>query len=383
MNKKILFIYSKKTQIELPQKLFTEYQVKSVFKDNNTYNIILQFKPQLIMFDEFVSTKYVNFILSNFKFIPICVIGHFEDVKKLENFLKLGVNVINLSQQKELEILSTVESLLWFSLSREELWDGEYELSKKEIFLSRIKFFLELILLIISIFTIFYFTPKLYGVLIKPRQIFYEVDFKYLSPSDIISIGDGYIINDWTIKNLFEYDAKDELLKMYIPEQQLNSISMNEHGYVAGVTMYSNKIYFYKYPNFSVVIGSVSCDNVVLSVNFDQKNHLYILDNKNTLYEYIVTNDFHKLILISSITINEFFPIDVYTEENHIYVLDNTNNLYKLSKSDYKIISKIILSKFFEPNQIKFTSFAINKNWVFFISEKSKKGFKFPKKLVT
>ncbi len=383
MSKKILFIYSNKTQIELPQKLFTEYQVRTAVKNKYTVDTILQFKPQVLIFDEFVDTKYVSFILNRFKFIPICVIGYFENIKKLEEFLQLGVTVINLSQQQELEIISAIENLLWFSLSREELWDEEYKLSKNEFLLSKIKFFLGFFLLAVIISSLFYFTPKLYSMLIKPKPIFYEVDFKYLSPSDVASLGDVYIINDWTVKNLFEYNEKDELLKMYVPEQQFNAISINNLGYVAAASMYSSKVYLYKYPNFSVTVATVPFNNVVMALNFDKDNHLYILDNKRTLYEYIITENFQELVLISSFVISEFFPIDIYVEDKSIYFLDNENNIYKFDKEQKKIVTRIILNKFFDINQIKFTSFLIDKNYLFLISEKSKKGFKLPKNILT
>jgi len=109
MNEKILFVYSKKGQIELPQKLLSDYQVKSVLAKSKkvVYNTVVEYKPQLIICDENIEIKYVKYILEQFKFVPICIIGYFENTKVLEKFLELNLTTISV-MQTETEIVSTL-----------------------------------------------------------------------------------------------------------------------------------------------------------------------------------------------------------------------------------------------------------------------------------
>lgn len=374
MNEKLLFIYSGKIKIDLPNNIFEEYQVKTILCNSKLLKTIIEYKPQIILLDEFVPFSIIRSIYNKFKFIPIAIVGSFEKSSKAEKFLELGVSLINISQS-EAEMISTIRNLLWFSLSKQDLWDQEYDISKyelrKEKILSVSKFFFKVIVVVILLVGV----PKLYNFIFSFKKFFYELDIEYITASDISVLDGRYIINDWTIKNLFEYEtATDNLVKIYSPQEQLNSLSVNSD-YVIGFSMFTNKVYLYRYPDFSLIVAEELLKNTtVLSIYIDDRNHLYLLDNKRVLYEFIIKDN--KFIFVSSNEIKEFFPIDVVVQKDKIYLLDNSNNLYVLNKDTYKKEKTIVLSMFFEPKQYKFSSFGISDKWLYLVSEKEKKIIK-------
>ncbi len=385
MNKKLLFVYSKKEQIELPQKLLSEYQIKSVLATSfrEIYKTIVEYKPQLLLFDENVKIKYVRYLSERFKFIPICIIGYFEKPQILEKFLQLNLTILNVNQS-ETEISSTIENLLWFSLSKEELWDEEYKLCRADLLKSKFLFFIKIFGLSVLAIISFFFLPKLYNILAITKPIYNEIDLKYISPSDIVVLKDKIIITDWTIRNIFEYNLDDEqLVKMYIADEQFNAVSMNNNNYFVSSSMFSNSIRISQYPEFSVTISTLTLfrEKTVMALHLTDDNNLYVLDNKNTLFHYEI-KDNKNIVFISSYIITEFFPIDVYVYNNDIFLLDSENNVHKIKNFAKQQYAHVLLDKFFDPKQIKFVSFAINKNWLYFVSEEAKKIVKLPSKIL-
>jgi len=384
MNEKILFVYSEKRQIELPQKLLSNYQVKSVLAKSKkvVYNTVVEYKPQLIICDENIKIKYVKYILEQFKFVPICIIGYFENTKVLEKFLELNLTTISV-MQTETEIVSTIENLLWFALSKEELWEEEYKLCRSDLLKDKILFFSKLFGVMVVIIVLIFFLPKIYNVLATTKPIYSEVNLNYISPSDIVVLNNKFILSDWTIRNILEYDLyTGQLVKMYVMDEQLNAVSLNNKGDFVASSVFSNKVRLFHYPDFSITISTLSLlqGKTVIAVHLDDNNNLYVLDNKSTLFHYEIKDN--NIIFVSSFVITEFFPIDVYTYDNFLFLLDSKNNIYKLVDEKEKKFVSILLDKFFEPQQIKFVSFAINKDWIFFVSETSKKIVKLPSKIV-
>lgn len=384
MNQKILYITSQ-LQYRLPEEILNKYEVKNVsFITPGLKDLIVNFKPQVIIFDEGVKIKLIKQIQQWFKFIPICVIGNFQDAKLLESILQLGVSTINLTQTDQ-EIESVINTLLWFSLSREEFWDEEYKLSRSEVFRTKIYAGLKVLILVMVLSIAFFLIPKIYTMITYSQPIYSEIELKYLTPSDICIVnGDRYIISDWSIRTLFEYNLiNDEIAKTYTPEEQFNSVTINASGNVITSSIFSNRLFIYNYPDFTTVVSTVSLlrDNTILSVHLSSDNFLYVLDNKKTLYSFLFEQK-NKFVLKSSMTIEAFFPIDVYTYSNYVFLLDNGNNVYKINKETGMIETKIILDKFFDVRNIQFTSFAISENWVYFVSEKTHKVYKLPAKLV-
>jgi len=385
MNKKLLFVYSKKEQIELPQKLLSEYQIKSVLATSfrEIYKTIVEYKPQLLLFDENVKIKYVRYLSERFKFIPICIIGYFEKPQILEKFLQLNLTILNVNQS-ETEISSTIENLLWFSLSKEELWDEEYKLCRADLLKSKFLFFIKIFGLSVLAIISFFFLPKLYNILAITKPIYNEIDLKYISPSDIVVLKDKIVVTDWTIRNIFEYNLDDEqLVKMYIADEQFNAVSMNNNNYFVSSSMFSNSIRISQYPEFSVTISTLTLfrEKTVMALHLTDDNNLYVLDNKNTLFHYEI-KDNKNIVFISSYIITEFFPIDVYVYNNDIFLLDSENNVHKIKNFAKQQYAHVLLDKFFDPKQIKFVSFAINKNWLYFVSEEAKKIVKLPSKIL-
>jgi hypothetical protein len=386
MNKKILFVYSQEGQIELPQKLVSEYQIRSVLAISfrEIYKTIVEYKPQLVFFDENVKIKYIKYISDKFKFIPICIFGYFDKPQVLEKFLQLNLTTINLTQS-ETEISSIIENLLWFSLSKEELWDEEYKLCRTDLLKSKFLFFSKIFGLSLLIVILFFFLPKLYNILAITKPIYNEVDLKYISPSDIVVLKDKIVITDWTIRNIFEYDLYNEqLVKMYIAEEQFNAVSMNNNNYFVSSSMFSNNVRISRYPEFSVTISTLTLfrEKTVMALHLTDDNNLYVLNNKNTLFHYEI-KDNKNIVLVSSFVITEFFPVDVYVYNNDIFFLDNKNNVYKIKNFGQKQHVYVLLEKFFDPQQIKFVSFAINEDWLYFVSERSKKIVKLPYKIIS
>ena len=119
-----------------------------------------------------------------------------------------------------------------------------------------------------------------------------------------------------------------------------------------------------------------------MALHLTDDNNLYVLDNKNTLFHYEIKDD-KNIVLVSSFVITEFFPVDVYVYNNDIFFLDNKNNVYKIKNFGQKQYVYVLLEKFFDPQQIKFVSFAINKDWLYFVSERSKKIVKLPYKIIS
>ena len=386
MNKKILFVYSSKRQIELPQKLVSEYQVKSILTTSwkEIYKTIVEYKPQIIIFDENVKIKYVKNTSANFKFIPICIIGYFEQPQSLEKFLQLNLTTINLVQQTDTEISSIIENLLWFALSKDELWDEEYKLCRTDLLNSKFLFFSKIFGLLVVVTILSFFLPKLYNILAITKPIYNEINLKYISPSDIVVLKDKIVITDWTIRNIFEYDLYNEqLMKMYIADEQFNAVSMNNNNYFVYSSMFSNNVRISRYPEFSVVVSTLTLfrEKTVMALYLTDDNNLYVLDNKNILFHYEIKDD-KSIVLISSYVITEFFPIDVYVYKNEVFLMDNRNCIHKIKDIKKKLYVHIILDKFFDIQQIKFVSFAINKDWLFLVSEESKKIIKLPSKII-
>lgn len=374
MNEKLLFIYSEKVKIDLPKSLFEEFQIKVITYKLQLVKTIIEYKPQIILIDEFVPFRKIKSIHNKFRFIPIAIIGYFDKPSKAEKFLELVVNLINLSQS-EGDIVSTIRNILWFSLSKQELWEQEYEISKYELRKEKIldiskSFFRILIALLLLIGV-----PKLYNFVASLKKFFYEIDISYINVSDISIVGEKYLLNDWTIKNLFEYEeATDKLIKMYTSQEQLSSLSVNDN-YMVGFSVFTSKVYLYKYPEFLLLTAEELLKNTtILSIYIDEDNHLYLLDNKKVLYEFVIKDK--RFQFLSSFEIKEFFPIDVVVHQGYIYLLDNSNNLYVLNKNNYKKEKTIILSTFFEPKQYKFSSFGISSKWLYLVSEEDKKIIK-------
>lgn len=384
MNNKILFLYSEQ-KIELPKQVLAEYQVTAVpLRRTNIKDVILQFKPQIIIFDEYVEIKYVKSVCAQFKFIPVCVIGEFGDRNKLEKFLNLGVSVIN-TTLPEIEIISTIHNLLWFSLSKEDLWDEEYKLNRSEFIKSKIFVLTKFIVSIVMAGILLFFISRSYKMLALTQPLFQEIDIRYITPSDITVFNDKYLINDWTVKNLFEYDeTSGELVKMYIPEKQFHSISINEKKYGVVSSMFTGMVYMFKYPEFSETHSTLNVvqGKTIMSVSIDDDNHIYILDNKGTLYVYHLNED-NKLVFLSSVIITEFLPIDVCSVDKFLLFLDNRNNLYLTKKDEpQKVVSTIVMEKFFDSRNTNFSSVDVSKKWIYLVSEKSKKIFKLNKNLL-
>ncbi|MCX7910079.1 MAG: hypothetical protein N2505_00635 [Endomicrobia bacterium] len=380
MDEKLLFIYSGHIKIDLPQVLFKEYQVKTITYKSQLSKIIVEYKPQIILIDEFVPFKLIKKIHERFKFVPIGVIGYFEKPQKTEKFLELGISIINISQS-ESEINLIIKNLLWFSLSRQELWDEEYRITKSELLKDKILSFSKSLFKILIVLLLFIGIPKLYDFISSYKKIFYELEVGYINASDICVVNGRYILNDWRLRNLFEYEeVNDKLLKMYIPQEQLNSISINNN-YLVAFSMFSDKIYLYKYPEFSVVTSTELLKNTtILSVYIDENNHLYLLDNKANLYEFIIKDN--KFVFVSSNEIKGFFPIDVVVYKGDVYLLSDTNDIYKLRKDNYKKEKIIILSTYFDTKQYRFSSFGISDKWIYLISETEKKVIKLTKDIL-
>ncbi|MEN3013617.1 MAG: hypothetical protein ABDH23_03255 [Endomicrobiia bacterium] len=376
MDEKLLFVYSKEKRIYLPEVLFKEYQIRAIPSNLKISREILEYKPQIILLDEFVQFGLAKKICNRFKFIPIGIVGYFEKPKKIENFLELGVNIINLNQPQE-EINSTIKNLLWFSLSKQEIWDEEYKISKSENIKEKIwnisKIFIEIFVILLLVVGV----PKLYNFIISHKKLFYELDVGYITACDVCIVGDRYILNDWTLRNLFEYgQTNDKLLKMYVPQEQINSLSVN-HSYAVAFSMFTEKIYLYKYPEFSLITSTELLKNTtVLSIYIDENNHLYLLDNKSAFYEFVIKDN--RFVFISSFVIKEIFPLDVVVKNEDIYILDNANNIHRLKKNSYKKEKTIVFSQFFDIKQYKFSSFAFSERWLYLVSEKDKKVFKLP-----
>ncbi|MCX7956395.1 MAG: hypothetical protein N2643_00665 [Endomicrobia bacterium] len=380
MDEKILFIYSERLKINLPEVLFKEYQIKTVTLKNGIHSTILDFRPQLIVVDEYIPFNIIKKITVRFKFIPLCVIGNFEISKKLERLLELGVSTINLAQSEE-EIKSTIKNILWFSLSKEELWSEEYKISvselKKERFLVVARILLNIA--IITLLTIA--IPRFSSLLSSFNKLEYQVDIGYINASDISVVRNNYLLSDWTLKNIFEYEQEsDKLVKMYVLQEQANTISFND-AYAITYSMFNNKINLYKYPDFEVVVSTSLFNNVaVLSIYIDNENITYIADNKSNIYEYKLIND--KLVYVKSFKVENLLPIDVVADGEYIYLLDNNNNLHKYRKFQYVKEETIILENYFPTNQCKFTSFGISKKWLYLISENDRKVIKLTKKIL-
>ncbi|MEM4368504.1 MAG: hypothetical protein QXO21_05805 [Candidatus Anstonellales archaeon] len=298
MNEKLLFIYSEKIKIDLPKGLLEEYQIRTVVFNSKLTKIIIEYKPQIILIDEFVPFRIIKSIYNKFKFIPIVVVGYFEKPSKAEKFLELGINLIYLTQS-ESEIISTIKNLLWFSLSKQELWEQEYIISQYELRKDRILNIAKVFFKTLVVFTLLVGVPKLYNFVSSFKKFFYEIDVGYINVSDISIVSEKYILNDWTIRNLFEYEkSTDKLIKMYTPQEQLNSLSINNN-YIVGFSMFTNKVYLYKYPEFSLITAEELLKNTtILSIYIDDSNHLYLLDNKKILYEFIIKDN--KFIFVSS-----------------------------------------------------------------------------------
>ncbi|MCS7151553.1 MAG: hypothetical protein NZ928_04110 [Endomicrobia bacterium] len=385
-NQKILYIVPKDIQVELPEKIKNQYKVITALSTttaNRLIHIIVEQKPQLIIFAEHVSINIIRRIQKQFKFIPICVIGSFQNPKLTERILQLGVTTINISQNEQ-EISSTIETLLWFSLSREEFWQEEYNLAKSEILTQKVYTGIKIVAGFAIVLGLIFVIPKLYTMITYTKPFYTEVDLKYLSPSDITVVGDKYIVCDWSVRTLFEYEiSTNELIKTYTPEEQFNSITANDSGYFFTSSVFSNKVFIYKYPDFSIVISTVTLlrDNTILSMHFISDS-LYVLDNKKTLYSFVVDEN-NKFVLTSSVTIREFFPVDIYTHNKYILLLDNNNNIYMMNKDNYVVEARIILDKYFDVKNVQFTSIAISKDSLFLVSEKAHRVYKLPLKLIT
>ncbi|MFN3550523.1 MAG: hypothetical protein ACK4WJ_01760 [Endomicrobiia bacterium] len=386
---KILIISSKdEPQSFLPQKLISEFQIKIVSNDSSIkqlINEIIQFKPQLIIVNEFISLKYLEKICKIYNFVPVCCIGKIEEEKKLEKFLELGIVVIKIPVYEE-EIISTIKNILWFSLAKEELWLEEYELARYEKKKDRIFAFLKYSLVFFVLFFLFFVSSKVYNYILRPKELFSLVEFKYIKPSDITVIEDKYIINDWTLRNIFEYlQSNDNMVGMLVAEQQFNNIAFdNKNQILFASSAFDNKVYLYKYPDVNVIISSFTINNgVILSLCIGNEKNLYILNNEKILYEFKMEN-LHKLVFISSFSIQDCFPIDINIFEDKFYFLDNNNNIWVMKKNynKFEIEKVIVLSLYFAGSIEQFNSFSIGEKFLYLLNEKENKLYKLPKEIL-
>ena len=109
-------------------------------------------------------------------------------------------------------------------------------------------------------------------------------------------------------------------------------------------------------------------------------NKLFILDNKKNLYEFIIQDNFN-ILLLSSNTITEFLPVDIFVYDSHMYVLDNKNILYKFVYPKLEKVSVIDLKTFFSDEK-HIVSFAINEKWLYLLNERDKKNYKISNKVL-
>jgi hypothetical protein len=388
---KILIISSDNNILNSPlmQKINSEYQTEFILnpsKIKQVDSIILQSKPQLILVDEFVPLNIIRHIVKKYSFIPVCAIGKFEKEDKLEKILKLGITIIR-QPFDENEFILNVKNMLWSSLAQVELWEKEYEISKREIKKERVFFLFKYFALFFFFVIIIFTSSKVYNYVSVNKELYEVVDLKYINPSDIVIFEDKYIINDWSIKNLFEYSQKDDVIVgMLVPEGKFNAIAIEEKNkYLFASSAFDKNLYVFKYPNFENLVSSSELirDAGIISLFVDSKQNLFVLDNKKILYKFDVSN-IEKILLISSYTINDFFPIDVIAFENYLFFLDNENKIYKIRENNGNLETEgiIILSLYFPKSLNQFSSFAIGEEYLYLLNEKEHKVYKLPKKIL-
>ncbi len=388
MQKILIISFKEEPQSFLPQKFISEFQIKIVHENYSFKQLIeeiIKFKPQLIIVNEFIPIKSLEKICKIYNFIPICCIGKIEEENKLEKFLELGITLIKIPKSED-EIVSTIKNVLWFSLAKEELWSKEYELARYEKKKDKIFSILKYSSIFFVLIFLFFISSKVYNYVLKPKELFNLVEFKYIKPSDITIVGDKYIINDWTVRNFFEYlQNNDNMVGMLIAEKQFNNIAFDSRNQVLfASSAFDDKVYLYKYPDLSIIVSSFTISNgVILSLYVDNDMNLYILNNEKILFEFKI-NDLNKLVFISSFTIPNFFPIDINIFEDKFYFLDNNNNIWVMKKNDneFEIEKVIVLSLYFAGEVQQFNSFAIGEKFFYLLSEKENKLYKLPKEIL-
>ncbi len=386
MQTKLLLFYSRKQEIHIPQNVTSNFQTKIV--PISYYEIkktVPEFQPQVIIVDEFVNLKFIKKILSLYPFVPVAIIGEFtENPTIAEKSLSLGVTVIKLPVS-DYELETILVNLSTYSLAKKELWQEEYSLSISERKKKILFLIAKIVGIIISVGTLFFASSMLYNyTLSSGAKLFKELNLGYLTPTDIALLNNSYIISDWSIKNLFEYTGSDDnLINMYIPENKFNSItsfSKFTSQYVITSSVFDDKIYIYQYPDFSRPIKNVVllANTSVISLHY-HNNNLYLIDNKKGFYIFRF-DSIDNIVFLSSTTIKDFFPIDVFVYNDKIYFLDTENKIYKYDK-ELKLSAIIDLGTFFVEKQ-KFVSIAINDRWIYLLAEKEKKGYKLPTKIL-
>jgi hypothetical protein len=386
---KILFFSSQKTEYPILNSLFEKYSVQTVtnLSKKNFDSIIKSFQPQTIIFDEHIPLKVVKNIVNKYPFIPCNVIGEIGDPQKLEKFLELGINLIKLPiTEKELEKI--LSNIMWFSLSKPDLWQQEVNLSlverKRRWLLNGIK----VLIVGVIILTTFFLSNKAYNNIIKKnaeQKIYFEINLPYVTPSDITFLEKSYLISDWNIKNIFQHEVDtDKMVRMFIPEQKFNSITSytrNRDEYIFTSSIFVDKIYIYRYPDFDLPFKEiVPRTNLSIMAMYADKNKLFILDNKKVLYEFKLEEDF-SITQVSSYTITDFYPVDIFVYNNYLYFLDDKNVLYKFTYPELEKISEIYLKTFFQEEK-PLVSFAINNKWLYLLNEQEKKMYKISNKIL-
>ncbi|MFQ3675558.1 MAG: hypothetical protein SNJ64_03340 [Endomicrobiia bacterium] len=385
---KILFFTSQKNEYPVLQIVFNKYQTQTITLPKKDFDsVIINFQPQTIIFDEHIPLKIIKKIVRKYPFVPFNVIGELTDPVKLEKLLALGVNLIKLPiTEKELETIFS--NIMWFSLSKPDLWQQEVELSVLERRDKILYYGIKILVIIIIIVGTFFLANKTYNSVINKQsvqKIYFETVLPYVTPSDITFLDKSYLISDWNIRNIFQHDIEtDKMMGMFVPEYKFNSIASYVSGkerYIFTSSIFVDKIYVYKYPDFEFPEKEIVPiqNNTIISMHIDG-NKLFILDNKKNLYEFMIQDDFN-ILLLSSSTITEFLPVDIFVYDSHMYVLDDKNILYKFIYPELEKVSVIDLNTFFaQENQI--ISFAINDKWLYLLNERDKKSYKISNKVL-
>ncbi len=385
---KILFINSTKTEFTILQGLFNKYQTKVItLPVKDVEKIVLDFQPQTILFEENVPIKIIKKIVNKYPFIPLSIIGELNDPVKLEKILDLGLNTIKIpATEKEIETIFS--NIMWFSLSKPNLWQQEVELAGLEK--RNKKFFLGIKIITTILFAtiLVVFITNIYNISLAKKvesKMFFEISLPYVTPSDITFLDNTYMVSDWSIKNIFKHDVStDEILQMYVPEHKFGTITSyvyDKENYIFTSSNFVDKIYVYKYPDFDSPVKEILPlkDVAILAMNV-YNNTLFILDNEKKLYSFKIQENFDT-VLNASFTLKEFFPIDTFFYNNHIYFLDNKNLVYKLSYPDLKTVSIIRLSQYFGEDK-HFVSLAMNDIWFYLLNDRDKKIYKISNKIL-
>lgn len=386
---KILFFTSQKSSYPELEEGLKKYQSQIVkYIPKNSTKVILEFQPQTIVFDEFIDVKEVRKIVRRFPFVPVSVIGELNDPKTLERFLSLGINTIKVPvSQKEIEKIFS--NILWFSLSKPQLWEEELKLvdvEKKNKFLS---IGMKVGVVMVVVFFSLVVANNIYFSYVEKKsenKFLLEVPLPYPTPSDISFLNGNYLISDWSIKNIFLHDNKsDNMVNMFVPENKFNSISIYRQGneiYVFTSSVFANKIYVYRYPDFDSPVKEIIPIGKTTIMSLDvEDDTLFVLDNNRVIYELKLEEEFNW-VLVSSFSITAFFPVDIWVYNRNLFVLDEENVVHKFSYPEMIETTRIDFSHFFGKDK-SFVSFGIDNNWFYLLNEKEKKLYKITRKVLS